>query len=476
MPYAFALPTTSSISLGEFFASPSHPSLILTATTHRSVLRDALKAHKRLPASSQAAHLSTVQEALSSYLPYLPVLSAGLLGHSVDAERVQVVELKQLETEWRLTLSSTLAGREPARVKLHGLRNELAFVLQTLAYVHTLLARTQLYTLYSAASPAPDQRAAAVSAAMKSLLDANSIHAYTISIPSPPAVTGIPVDTTPSTQSALASLALAEASLIVILKDDPYALAVVEDRNKDNKDWMIKAPTIPKVRALLFARLCLASSDHAAKAASLFRQAPGALDDSILRYADDLRRTARARAARFLAIDAELSGKTGEGIAWLKGGRKELGFAVDVDDAGKRKGLKGFKQSWAEKREDRRVEKGAEGWGMDAGRLEEARVLEWLEARWAKMNDTINVQAVPPWEPLLASMPSGREYHTPKTYSPPTLDRETLHLMRAPPDPDLRAFTGNEVDSDDGVAAASNAPVGAFPGTAREYGSDRSYY
>lgn len=392
MPFAFTLPTTSSASLADFFVCQSHPSLILTATTHRSVLRDALKKHKRLPPSSQTAHLSTIQDALNSYLPFLLLLNAALFGQPVDGERVQLTALKELEVEWRLTLSSTIPGREPTRVKLKGLRNELAFVLQTLAYVHILQSRVYLYTLYSSASPTPDQRAAAISTAMKYLLDANSIHTYTLSMPSAPTSSVIPADTATSTQSALASLALAEATLIVVMKDDPYTAAVIEDRNKDNKDWMIKAPSIPKVRAHLFARLCLASSDHAAKASGLLRQAPGAIDDSLLRYVDDLRRTARARAARFIAIDAELSGKTGEGIALLRGARKELGFSgVGEDDAGRRRGLKGLKQSWAEKREDRRVEKGADGWGMDAGRLEEARVLEWLEARWTKLNDTVRV-------------------------------------------------------------------------------------
>lgn len=72
-------------------------------------------------------------------------------------------------------------------------------------------------------------------------------------------------------------------------------------------------------------------------------------------------------------------------------------------------------------------------------------------------------------------MPSGREYHTPKPYTPPTLDSGTLSRMRAPPDPNQPAFTGHEADSDD-EAAGSGTPVGAFPGTAQEYGADRQYF
>lgn len=74
-------------------------------------------------------------------------------------------------------------------------------------------------------------------------------------------------------------------------------------------------------------------------------------------------------------------------------------------------------------------------------------------------------------------MPSGREYHTPKPYVSPTLDPGTLSRMRAPPDPNQNqgAFTGNEADSDDEVASSAT-PVGAFPGTAQEYGAERQYY
>jgi hypothetical protein len=77
-------------------------------------------------------------------------------------------------------------------------------------------------------------------------------------------------------------------------------------------------------------------------------------------------------------------------------------------------------------------------------------------------------------------MPSGREYHTPQQYSPPVLDTETLMRMRAPPEPDEKAFGGEEDDSgrEDGFGQRSE-PVGAFPGTAGDYGrsaTSNSYY
>lgn len=396
MPYPFVLPTTSSTSLDAFISSPSHPSLPLTATTHRSVLRDALKKHKRLPPASQAAHLGVVQDALNAYLPFILGIASALTSGRIGEETVNVTGIKQLQVEWRLTLAATLPGREAQRAVLHGVWNDAAFVLQTLAYIQVQQARVQLQVLYASTVPSPDRRTAAIQAAMKYLLEANSIHNYILNLHTQEPMQA-PLDTVNSTQVALAALALAEATLIVVLKDDPYTAAVVESRNKESKDWMIGAPSIPKVRAHLFARLCLASAEHAQRAAASLAPGIGALDDSLLRYVDDLRRTARARAARFLAIDAELAGKTGEAIAYLRGARKELGFgALSEADASKRKGFRGLRQTFAEKREDRRLEKGAEDWGLDAGKLEEARVLEWLDAKWSKMNDTVSSNKFPP--------------------------------------------------------------------------------
>ncbi|KAF2152964.1 hypothetical protein K461DRAFT_254967 [Myriangium duriaei CBS 260.36] len=460
MPFPYTLPTTSATSLAPFFTSTTHPSLIFSATSQRALVRDILKRHKRLAPPQQAANITSVQNALNSYIPYL----LSIYNSSPDAfgatnygghAQISVSETKDLLTEWRSTVSSSIPGREPSRVKVRGLRNELAFVLQTLAYTYTHLARSVLFELQRMTSPTSEVRASSIATAMKHLLEAHSIHTYVASLHET-SDAPTPVDVSPSTSSALASLAMAEATLIVVLKDDPYAAAVAEDRNKDSKEWMIAAPTIPKVRAHLFARLCTAAADHAAKASSLLL-GTGKVDDDLARYCQDLRRTARGKAARFLGIDTEASGKTGEGIAWLRGAKRELGIVSDDDS-------------------DRRLEKGADDWGLDAGRLEEIRVVEWLEAKWVKSNDTINVQTVPPFEPLLATMPSGREYHKPKQYQPPLLDASTLNRLRAPIDPSERAFTGDEDDSGD-ESTLVGEPVGAFPGTGGHYSrSDSTYY
>ena len=89
----------------------------------------------------------------------------------------------------------------------------------------------------------------------------------------------------------------------------------------------------------------------------------------------------------------------------------------------------------------------------------------------------INVQLIPPSDPLLATMPSGRDVHTPKTYVPTSLAEDILIKMRAPPDEEeLTADASRGSDSEDEDRKAQD-PVGAFPGTKGQYtGGDSSYY
>lgn len=389
MPYPVVLPTTSSISFSDYFSSGTHPSLPLSATTARGVLRDALKKYKRIPPSSQPSNLPSVLSALNEYIPYLFALDAGLSGSSCAGEEVDIVLVKELEVEWRATLTASTPGREPARIRLKSLESELFFTLSTLAYVHSLQARAQLHTLYNATLPSPEQRTAAIGAAMKSFLDANSIHTYLSNRAGQWHAQPAAADISIPALSALAELTLAEATLITVLKDDPYPAIVLEDRNKQSKDWMFKSVEIPKVRAHLFARLCLASAEHAVKAQSMLSRT-SRIDESLIKYVDDLRRTSRGKAARFLGIDAELAGKTGEGIAWLRGAEKELGFAnIGAGEEKKPSSFSKFKKEWQEKREDKKIEKG-EGWGTDGGKFEEGRVVEYLMKKWVKQNDTVS--------------------------------------------------------------------------------------
>lgn len=88
----------------------------------------------------------------------------------------------------------------------------------------------------------------------------------------------------------------------------------------------------------------------------------------------------------------------------------------------------------------------------------------------------MNVQLIPSSEPLLASMPSGREYHTQKPFTVPMLDVDVLARMRAPPDPSNAVFKGSEEDSGSDEEGSGTAPVGAFPGTRAEYSGSNAYF
>lgn len=493
MPFPFLLPTTSSFSFSSSFTCDSHPSLPLNASTHRGVVRETLKKHKRLPPASQPASLPSVISSLTNYLPYLVAIHAGLHHRPIHGDDITIHPKSPPQIEWRPTLTdSSIPGKEPPRLKLTSLTHELAFALTTLANAHTLLARAALHPLHltSTAPVGTQQRQSAVSSATKSLLDAASIHTFLASHPQTP--TPSCADITPSTALALASLALAEATLLAILKDDPYPAAVAQDRNANDTEWMYKAPDMPKVRAHLFARLCLAAAEHAAQAHSLLSASSGGkVAGELVRYLEDVRRTSRARACRFFGIDAELGGQTGTAIAWLRAGLEELGVERREGKEGKGGGLGRLRKEWSEKREDKKVERGT-GWGADGGRLEETRVIEMLEAKWTRQNDTVSLrcgdgvvvfapdmvpqiltQVIPPTGPLLAQMPSGREIHTVKPFHLPLLDPSTLEAMRAPPD---RADESGTYPSSDDETPGESAP-GAFPGTQGEYRTGTpSYY
>ncbi|KAL8916243.1 MAG: hypothetical protein Q9172_006389, partial [Xanthocarpia lactea] len=468
------------------------------------ILRSALKAYSHAPKAQKSSHLTAIISALNSYIPYLFALSSGLDGKPVNGEEIDVILRQEVETEWKSLLAAsdivTLprkgggVGRgKKGRVKMKGIDAEVVMVLTTLATVHTLMAREQLRGIYTSgnAFPEPEARTKSIAGAMRGLLNANGIHVYLSSLcASLTTPTGVesggnavqPPDLSSGVQNGLAELAMAEATLLAVLKDDPYPATVTQARDKNDKEWMVKAPEIPKVRAHLFARLCIAAGEHAGRAEALFSSSSSGrnamkVDEEIIDYSRNLMRTARAKACRFFGIDEELGGETGKAIAWLRGSRKELGVSLGTNEDGKgwTKGWGKVKKGFEEKREDRRIEKGGE-WGVDAGRLDEGRVVEMLEKKWVKMNDTINTQLIPPFEPLLAGMPSGREIHSSTPYVAPELGEDVLGSMRAPPDPDdARALMNDDDSSEDEAPAAGGLP-GAFPNRTPSGSAANEYY
>ena len=74
---------------------------------------------------------------------------------------------------------------------------------------------------------------------------------------------------------------------------------------------------------------------------------------------------------------------------------------------------------------------------------------------------------IPPSDPLLANMPSGRDIHSTKPFIRPALDDAVLAQMRAPPE---RTYVEEELqgaDSSDEEEAKKNSTLpGSFPGNA----------
>lgn len=439
--------------------------------------------------------------ALNDYVPYLFALDAGFSGKAVGGEEVDVLLQEEIEVEWRSCVAvGQIPGRDPSRNKGKGLDYEILMVLTTLACVHVLQARNSLRGLYDTILPTPEQRTQIITSSSKSLSTAQSIHTLLqtraintsdeVATPNTPSKTtpSLPPETDASIQAALAALAHAEATLLAVLKDDPYPAQIVQERNKLDREWMIKAPSLPKVRAHLFARLCLGAAEQAGKAEALFRgnvagKGKRAIDDELVKYCGNLRRAAKAKACRFFGIDADLGGETGKAIAWLNGASTELGLNLADDDndndggGGNSRGvLRKFKRDFTARREDKKIlsSKGSDDWGRDAGILEESRVVAMLKGKWTKMNDKMNTQVIPQWAPLLANnMPSGREMNAGggKGWEPGVLDEDALARMRVPMPTGGGGREGfgdedssDDDDDDDNEGLGVERPPGSFPG------------
>ncbi len=366
------------------------------------------------------------------------------------------------------------------RWRQRGVDGELLFALHVRACALTLLAREELRPLLrtDVAPPEPEDRKRGAGAAMRLLMQAHAAHTRAAELASAPegGGSGGAPDVAAQTQRGLAALALAEATAFAVLNDDPFPVAVAEQTNRHSREWMYRSAGVGVTRARILGRVCVAAAGHASSAAGALKNVAG-LEAGVGVYCDSLYMVCRAKAARFNGIAAEGEGNTGEGIAWIQAAKKELGV--------KEKPLPRVLQNWKDKKEAERIEKGRMRWGYDAGRGDEGRVLDMVEKKWAKVNDTVSIskrrykvrlgltsqqmtmQKIPSFQALLASMPSGRECQQPTTFSIPLLPESALAALRGPPEPKSSGW----VDSDESGSneGDSTDPVGAFPGTAKNY-------
>ncbi|KAG0131275.1 hypothetical protein HOY82DRAFT_485279 [Tuber indicum] len=453
MPFPYTLPTTSTISYPTYFESPLYPTLPLATSSHRGSLRNALKAHKRLPAASQASNIPFIIKLLESYLAHLlslyDTLTAGDAFPREGAPR--------LTTSWRTVLSARrVAAKEPPRVARPGLSYEIFWSISTLGYAYTLLARSQLQGILAPPSSnttsgsATDATAAANSfnQAAANLFTSASIFQHLLTRPLPPHASSWPPDLSPQVLSALSSISLSAATLSAVTKQDPYptylsTIAIEKKKQQKGKEWLYNPPAPPAgVRALLIARLCIAASDHAAKALGLLSTAEktdaGEIGEELLRYADSLQKVSRAKACRFLGIDAEAAGRVGEGISWIRGAKTILNASGSASSVGSFVGD--------------RLRRKDDVWGADAGRVDEEKTLDALEGRWKKLNDSVMFQKCPDLEELMGRMPTGRELHQSiKSWEPPKLGADELRALRAAGDLGAEVVIEEEDSEEEGV-------------------------
>ncbi|KAK6358494.1 hypothetical protein TWF730_007827 [Orbilia blumenaviensis] len=465
MTFAFPLPTTSQVNFTPSFSSSSAPSLPSATTTRRALLRDTLKRYKRLTPTEQYNNLPSLLSSISEYLPYLYTLDAYITSQDITP-------LVEFETEWRAVLSRRIVPTELPRIRRKGLDYEICFATATLAYLHTLRARTFLMSAIQAPPPSDSNTTSTsihlINQAKDQILTAASIFLYLRNISttrergdSQP----MPADVTTSMYNALWSLCLASATLLAVLKDDPYPSIVALQHDKNSKEWMYKAPTVPtRNRSLLLARLCMYSADMAGKAAAGVAATPGS-GAELKAYCEDMAKTAKAKACRFLGVDAEAQGKLGEAIGWVLAGKEVLGMVVGGEgDKGKLgRGLDILKKA----REERKMERAPMEalLGPDAGKLEEAMVLNELERRWKRINDSVNFQTVQSTSSLLAMLPTGRPvFPENQTWTPPKLSSSELSQLQtqAPNGGDLD-WVGVDDSDDDMSPPEGSMPPGGFP-------------
>ena len=406
------------------------------------MVREVLKKQKRLTPRAQAANLPHVQSVLEEYLPFVVTLETGLkrtdgggesppdggpresptdeLANSVVIQRSG--EEEEIEVEWRPTLTgrASIPGRERSRVKDDGIGYELGMVLLTIAYTYTSLAREMI------SGETTTTTTTAIQTATKHLLRAASIHEAVADRCRRRRDSAPMMELTTAVQSALASIALAEATLLAVLKDDPYAAAVTKESDPNNREWMMRAPNLPRVRAHLLARLCMAAAESLDQAmASLTttgmiifipdrkkkkkkkKRKMDKIDGRLLEYVGGRRRCARAMTCRFLAIDAELRDQPGSAIGWLQTARIELGANGNDDPSnsnlinrgnetnavgkGPISGWKhrrhltpSFLSSSSSSSSSSSIERHSDG-----GRGMELIIIQSLMIKWEKINDTV---------------------------------------------------------------------------------------
>lgn len=85
----------------------------------------------------------------------------------------------------------------------------------------------------------------------------------------------------------------------------------------------------------------------------------------------------------------------------------------------------------SERKEARHLAAADGSWGLDAGRAEEVKVLEALEEKWRKLNDSVMFQTLPDMGELNKRIPSGREINNLRDWEAPRLTSDEMRALKA---------------------------------------------
>ncbi|KAM3586391.1 hypothetical protein VKS41_002910 [Umbelopsis sp. WA50703] len=369
MSYPFALPTTGSVAIAEFFESlGSYSRQISEATAQRGRLRAALKSIKR-----QEQLNKDYQEVINTIDDYLPYLY-GIIG---------CIESKELEprgpiiTSWRSTLSGHnkgIAGQKP-RMNCESIGAELCFVLMTYAYAHCLRGSE----IISSILPETEMSEMQYNKAADMLNRAAGIFTYIaeqVDLPTSNSSHSTAIELHKDTATALSKLAAADAQSAAISK------ALIHS----------------KVSNSLVAKLYMGVANQYETANGLLSSLPSSeVASDLKRYLSDGTSFYKAMAKKHLSFDANENQKMGVAAGFMREAKLELHALKKVS-----KSTLSITHST-----------------VASKATKEEEVVTELFHSFTRINDTVSYQPVPTRQDLQKLVPNGRGILQLKQYNPP---------------------------------------------------------
>jgi hypothetical protein len=168
---------------------------------------------------------------------------------------------------------------------------------------------------------------------------------------------------------------------------------------------MVSAPKIPKVRTQVLRRLCIGASTLSSSANSLLKTIPK-VSKQLIEYTSTLTQVCLAKSHRFAALDATLANETGKAVAFLNAAFHTLGHVPP--EWSSRPSFSRLKDKLSHSKAAK-AEKSESPFSptQDPTSLNlEIAILTHLHVSLTKELNTINIQLVPDWRGLTATLPS----------------------------------------------------------------------